>query len=486
MLWPIAVLKEAQHKSLLDVGCGFGFTADAWKHAFSGDAHGCDPAEYAAGGRALLGEHIHHAMLDDVPELAGRTFDIVYASEVIEHVPDPRQFVSLLAARASVDGVVALSTPAADYIRQRNDPSSVAAALAPGFHGFLFSRSALEALLKSQGFSYVVVEQHEERLVAWASNSPIVRVSPNAIVERYLSYLRGQVFGDRPRYDASERSRDALNSGFLYRYYKECVLRGIRDDLNELRKLVLSNLNVSSDTHIKEPEATALQTALVGIDEGVVEFGKHFRFNLPQLAFVLGIHAQAIDGDIASAENWYHVCELATEKLCKSTVLHGLEAAAFFWQAQMQLLRIDLATGRVEQACSRFVRMTEACETPDRRTGGSAPPPDALIALIGEFAKIPDASKRASLVAALGSVVNDCRATRFSDLTLCSFASNFMEASALPYNEGRISSLNQMVEVLPDRSGKLRPSANRLVNELLENKKPRSFASLASQRLASH
>ncbi len=58
MFWPPASLQDAATKSFLDVGCGYGFTTDAWKTVLHPHAFGCDPASYASAGRQTLGEHI--------------------------------------------------------------------------------------------------------------------------------------------------------------------------------------------------------------------------------------------------------------------------------------------------------------------------------------------------------------------------------------------------------------------------------------------
>ena len=54
MFWPVASLASASSKSLLDIGCGLGFTTDAWKTVVNPRAFGCDPAPYAAIGRSLF------------------------------------------------------------------------------------------------------------------------------------------------------------------------------------------------------------------------------------------------------------------------------------------------------------------------------------------------------------------------------------------------------------------------------------------------
>ena len=189
MFWPPASLRDRASKSFLDVGCGFGFTADAWRTVVNPEAYGCDPAPYASAGRRLLGPHIFQALLDDVEALHGRRFDVVYSSEVIEHVPDPAAFVRLLVSRLTDSGTLVLTTPAADFVQPQSDAATTEAALAAGYHAFLFSRTALEKLLRANGLQHVVVERHNERLIAWASDVEIDRVASDTLVPLYLRYI---------------------------------------------------------------------------------------------------------------------------------------------------------------------------------------------------------------------------------------------------------------------------------------------------------
>src|SRR5690349_4147011 len=131
-IWPI--LAAARRGSLLDVGCGFGFALDFWQRAGRGEAVGLELANYGRRGAAMLGVTIHGELLQHCTALAGRRFDVVYASEVIEHVPDPRAFATLLAPWVSDDGVLIMTTPAASFIAPENRSTTMLAALAPGFH----------------------------------------------------------------------------------------------------------------------------------------------------------------------------------------------------------------------------------------------------------------------------------------------------------------------------------------------------------------
>lgn len=97
--------------SLLDVGCGYGyFLRRALDAGF--DACGIDrspeairKAEKGAPGRVFLGT------IDSVEALSDRSFDVIYASHLIEHILDPRSFVMALARRLSPDGILVFVTP---------------------------------------------------------------------------------------------------------------------------------------------------------------------------------------------------------------------------------------------------------------------------------------------------------------------------------------------------------------------------------------
>ena len=229
MLWPVALLADARDRSFLEVGCGFGFTVDWWHRCMNADAIGCDPAIYSAVGRELLGPHIHNALLADVPEARSRQFDLIYASEVIEHVDNPVAFVHELAARLTPRGVLVLTTPAAEFVAPENSDHTVTAALAPGFHGVLFSEKQLGALMRQSGFACVETRRYNERLVCWCSAEPVRFLGgADAALPVYFGYLadivnRLQVLQSTGKDIDSQRI--SLRAGAAYRLYKELVLR---------------------------------------------------------------------------------------------------------------------------------------------------------------------------------------------------------------------------------------------------------------------
>lgn len=367
MFWPPASLRDRAGKSFLDVGCGFGFTADAWRTVVNPEAYGCDPAPYASAGRRLLGPHIFQALLDDVEALRGRRFDIVYSSEVIEHVPDPAAFVRLLASRLTDSGTLVLTTPAADFVQPQSDVATTEAALAAGYHAFLFSRAALEKLLRASGLQHVIVERHNERLIAWASNVEIDRVAPDMLVPLYLRYLVEAAKRAERHTDASGSS---LRSGLAYRAFKESLVRGHFDDLPTLRDAAMANLIIGEDGHALD--VSTLRERIASVAAGPGAFGQIARFHLPQVAFLNGVYAEQFERRQDRAIAWLELALESTEKLCGPSVLHGLEAAMFYWHALQRLLAYDLASGRFDSAARRLGDLIESLVQPSPLLGGAA------------------------------------------------------------------------------------------------------------------
>ena len=105
---------------ILDVGCGDGSTLDLWQEAFAGDAqtHGIEMDPRAAAIARERGHAITSSRIEDA-SLEPTSFDLVYASHVIEHVPDPGGFLATLHGTISARGLLIIDTPNFDTIDRR-------------------------------------------------------------------------------------------------------------------------------------------------------------------------------------------------------------------------------------------------------------------------------------------------------------------------------------------------------------------------------
>lgn len=108
-----AARRPLEGRTALDVGCGAGLLTEPLAR-LGARATGIDAApENIAAARAHAegqGLAIDYRA-GGVEALAGETFDLVCAMEVVEHVADPAAFVAGLAAALAPGGLLVLSTP---------------------------------------------------------------------------------------------------------------------------------------------------------------------------------------------------------------------------------------------------------------------------------------------------------------------------------------------------------------------------------------
>jgi 2-polyprenyl-3-methyl-5-hydroxy-6-metoxy-1,4-benzoquinol methylase len=189
MLEPLFALGDRFSGSLLDVGCGFGYVVDFFNKMGYGQAVGLEKASYGYVGEKLLQAPILHSYYDECSELKGKSFDLVYSCEVLEHVPDPKAFINEISAALSKDGILVLTTPSSEVLNSGSSEATILASLSPYFHFFLSSKQALENLLRDCGFKDILVTDSGSRLYAWASRSVLPTIKPAINWKDYFSYL---------------------------------------------------------------------------------------------------------------------------------------------------------------------------------------------------------------------------------------------------------------------------------------------------------
>ncbi len=147
---------------LLDVGCGFGyFLRKAAEAGF--DCYGIDLAGRAVDtARQHLPGRIFQGTLNSVQELRDERFDVIFASHVIEHIPDPRGFVSELASRLNPGGIIVFITPNIRSLLSRASGSrwvhykvpEHVAFYDPGTIRRLFDQASLKTLVVESAYQY--------------------------------------------------------------------------------------------------------------------------------------------------------------------------------------------------------------------------------------------------------------------------------------------------------------------------------------------
>ena len=263
---------------LLDIGCGYGFALDLARFAWGWKGIGVDPSNVAQRGRDELGVDVRATQFDSNLDLGPAPFDVVLASETLEHVPDPRALLADIKNRLAPDGVLVMSTPNARLVTPTNPAKDVVAALSLGSHACLVDREGLERLLRDAGFDAVEVDEEPLTLRAVASPTAagLTQCAP-APTGPDLTLLAHYCDA---RADAAPEG-SALRLGMAARYVQYALhagdLAGAESGCGRLRDALLERYGIDVD----DPEGTSERALQPGVP--LVAAAAHFSVGFLEL-----------------------------------------------------------------------------------------------------------------------------------------------------------------------------------------------------------
>lgn len=160
-------VERLRPKLLLDLGCGDGRFARLIKAACPGvTVHGCDVSQ-AALARTEGVDRAYPLDLDTqaLPE-AGGSFDVVTASEVIEHLSDPRHALAEVKRVLRPAGRLLVTVPNVAFWRYRVQllRGDVPSVTADERHLHSYNAASLRRLLESEGFMVLRITGLRRRL----------------------------------------------------------------------------------------------------------------------------------------------------------------------------------------------------------------------------------------------------------------------------------------------------------------------------------
>lgn len=349
MMKPIENFVFKKEAALLDIGCGFGFTLDYWNFVAQGEAVGLEPSSYGDRGRSELGVNIIPKYLSEAVELKGRRFERIISSEVIEHVPEPREFLREIRAVLSADGIAALTTPNADFVRSGNSLSVMIATLSPGLHRVLFSRKALEDLMRESGFSEIIVRESDDRLLAYGSTRPMSEISSDNNAANYIAYLS----------DRSARSdpTSSLGIGLRYRLFKELLNRGRFKSARETGHQVVEAVKARYGFDILDPDKSRQAVRDV---HSMEEYATRAPYFLPCFLYYAGMAArQGIALGGAPAENLFAASTSLSGEAQTFAAQFFQEAASLYWPSIFEEGFARLINGERKAANALFAKVIE-------------------------------------------------------------------------------------------------------------------------------
>ncbi len=148
------IKKYANGNRFLDVGCNAGYTVYAAK-SLDLDAYGieldCETVKLA---KREFGDNLFKCETIQEHAKSGHHYNIIYSSEVIEHIPDPDTFIQAAADLLEQDGLLYLTTPDGNHFSLPKDFTEWQD-VKPPEHIIYFSKKGIKILLEKHNFSIV-------------------------------------------------------------------------------------------------------------------------------------------------------------------------------------------------------------------------------------------------------------------------------------------------------------------------------------------
>ncbi len=277
MLEPLSLVDGRPITRYLEIGCSFGFAMDYARRMLGWRVRGFDPGYIAAAGKKLLDLPIDNAYFEAASVSVGEA-DLVLCSEVIEHIPDPANFILLLRRALGENGLLLLTTPNGDAVSPSAPMEVILPILSPGHHVVLYNPRSIDILLRRNGFGHVRVVDRGNQLQIVASVAPISGASSWFTRELYRRYLEMSL--------AAHGTDTPLGAGYAYRLLKEDVNAGryreAADVLHRLRDSYRQRYNLD----IERIDAVGFPAAE---STTFKEFGERWPFNLCGVWYFLGL-----------------------------------------------------------------------------------------------------------------------------------------------------------------------------------------------------
>ncbi len=282
--WKIGLLERlsfSRFRSVLEVGCNAGVALDYCRTAWGADVVGLEPSAYGVMGARLLETPILHRYMHEAEEIQGKTFDFIFATEVLEHVPEPLGFLQELKSYLAPDGIVLLTTPRSGSLTPETPPGELYAALSAGAHYFLLSPEKLADLATQAGFAWSHIEPFGMTNVAVLADKPIDFSNSVLVSYRLQNYYQHRCA--TPVEDARTHLGHLLNHYISSRSINHVVA-------NDVMVLIRSGLMEQFGIDIDEPDAW-LGNVLEA--NHLVTYGKFMPYALPFYLYWLARDLQA-------------------------------------------------------------------------------------------------------------------------------------------------------------------------------------------------
>lgn len=147
-----SVRRYLRGKRFVDVGCNAGFAVKA-AHELGLDAYGIDiDPDSVSFARQTFPECRFDVASAQQCAAGDERYDLIYCSEVIEHLPEVDEFVAALYQMLAPDGMIFLTTPDVGHYTLRKGDLMQWDGIRPPEHLLYFNKKNLDHLFNRHGF----------------------------------------------------------------------------------------------------------------------------------------------------------------------------------------------------------------------------------------------------------------------------------------------------------------------------------------------
>jgi SAM-dependent methyltransferase len=351
MVQPLFLVPGSSVRNYLEVGCGFGFGVDFATHSLGWKAIGLEPSQLGVVGRELLGIDLRAEYLREDTAFSELN-DLVFSSEVLEHVPEPKPFLRAAARALAPHGVLILTTPNAARLKPDAAPFAQLSILSFPFHVILYARATLERILAEVGLPFVHVIERDDTLIAMASAQPLAPLDASLDPANYRAYLWRRVEQLTPG--------TTVANGMAYRLFKECMncadYSGAERSLERLRQEVTLRFGAE----------LGRLTPLPGGYDGhtLADFAKVRPFNLCGCYYFQGMLALNHQGDPQRAAHFFDAAQRAGTDLRRLLWTIGVDDGETEDLVNQSIRHARLARSRVDEAAAAAAQSLESAPAP--------------------------------------------------------------------------------------------------------------------------
>ena len=278
--WKVSLLERlpfTQFRSVLEIGCNAGVTLDYCRTVWdAATVIGLEPSAYGVMGSRLLEIPILPQYLHEATSIQDQPFDFIYATEVLEHVPDPLDFLQAIKCSLTPNGILLLTTPRAGSLNSHTPPGELLAALSPGAHYFLLSPEKLADLARQAGFTWCHIEPFGMTQVCVLAMQPVKLANHVWATPRIRDYYQRKI--SQPVADAR------VMLGHLLNYHTYTCQMGMPVEATVIAEIEAA-LQTLFGIDLAQPQDLLERVAAT---DSLVSLGKVMPYSLPYYLYWRG------------------------------------------------------------------------------------------------------------------------------------------------------------------------------------------------------